>query len=101
MAQPRQFATPAYLVAFTLMLIPISEVIIQVIPFRLQDPKWRFGFFGMLTNAFMVPIVGLLIAFTIAALFDQGRVLRVLGIVSIVLSVVFVGLFVVFALDAL
>lgn len=101
MAQQRQFATPSYLVAFTLVLIPIADVMMQVLPLRLQDPKWRFGFFGLMSNALMVPLVGLLIAFTVASMLDQRLVLRVLGVASIVWAVVFVGLFVVFALDAL
>jgi hypothetical protein len=101
MAQQRQFATPTYLVALTLVLVPITDVIMQVLPFRLQDPKWRFGFFGLMSNAMMVPLLGLLIAFTAAQLFDQRVLQRVLGVLSIVIGVLFVGLFVIFALDAL
>jgi chromate transport protein ChrA len=73
----------------------------QSIPFRLHDPRWRFGAFGIMSNAMLVPLVGLLIAFVAAATFEHRLLQRVLGLVCLGIgAIVALGL-VLFGLDAL
>ena len=101
MAPQRQLATPAYLVGFALICIPPFDALMQILPDRLSDPRWRFGAFGLMSNAMMIPLTGLLVVFLVAALFEHRLVQKVLGVLSLLLAIVIVGLFVVFALDAL
>lgn len=101
MSLRRQLATPTYFVAFALICIPPFDALMQVIPFRLHDPRWRFGAFGLLSNAMMVPTVGLLIAFVAAVVFEHRVLQRTLGIVALVLGAVTACALIVFGLDAL
>lgn len=101
MAQNRQIALPAYLVALAFLLIPPFDAFMQVLPFRIHDPKWRFGFFGLQSNALMLPMAGLLIAFMATVVFEHRALQKVLGVLSTVAAVVLIVLMGIFALDAL
>lgn len=101
MAQQRQIAPAAYLVALAFLLIPPFDALMQVLPFRIHDPKWRFGFFGLASNALMLPMAGLLIAFMVTVVFEHRRFQKVLGILSTVAAVALIIALGIFALDAL
>lgn len=91
---------PAYLVAFMLVVIPLFDAVMSVYPFSPWNEQWRFGALGLLSNAFMIPAIGLLIALTTAVMYDHVRFLRVLGFVC-TLAGAFVGLMILlFALDS-
>ncbi len=101
LAQQRHLAAPTYLVALALIVIPPFDALMQVIPMRLHDARWRFGFVGMSSNALMIPVVGLLIAFIGASYFEHRQFQRVLGVASIVIAVFILILLGFFVLDAL
>jgi len=101
MAQQRQLATPAYLVGLALMCIPPFDALMQVFPFRFGDARWRFGFFGLMSNALMIPLTGLLVVFVASGFFEHRRFQKVLGAAAVALGAVIACLGVVFALDAL
>jgi hypothetical protein len=101
MIQQRHVAWPTYLVAFSLSVIPPLDALMQVLPLRVHDPRWRFGFFGLMSNALMLPLLGLFIAFVAASLFEHRRFQRVLGIIAGVVAVIALGMLCLFALDAL
>ncbi|MEO7455454.1 MAG: hypothetical protein ABIY52_04280 [Gemmatimonadaceae bacterium] len=96
----RQLAPAAYLVAALLVFIPLYDAATSLYPFNVASSQWRFGAFGLLSNALMLPASGALIAVAAAAAFMQPRMLRFLGIVSWVAVVVIVLSMVLFALDA-
>jgi hypothetical protein len=101
MAQQRHLAWPTYLVAFALSAIPPFDALMQLLPMRLHDPRWRFGFFGLMSNAMMIPLVGVLIAFVAASIFEHRRFQRVLGGLATVVVVCALVMLALFALDAL
>jgi len=101
MTQPRQLVTPGYLVAFTLLLVPPFDAIMQVLPLRLHEARWRFGAFGLMSNAMMLPMIGLVVAFAIAAYFEHRRFQRVLGVIAFAIAGITVIALAAFLLDAL
>ena len=101
MAQHRQLATPAYLVAFALICIPPFDAMMQVMPARIHDPRWRFGAFGLMSNAFILPMAGVLLAYMVASLFDHRRFQKVLAVISLAVSLATLALLALFALDML
>lgn len=101
MSQPRHLSAPAYLVAFALITLPLLDAFLQVLPIRLHDPRWRFGTFGFMSNALLIPLLGLLVALTAAASFDHRRFQRVIGILSFLAALIVLGLLGVFGLDSL
>jgi hypothetical protein len=101
MAPSRSLAMPTYLVAFALIVIPPFDTIMQLMPLRPGDPRWRFGAFGLLSNAMMIPLVGLLLAFIAATIYEHVRTRQLLGILTLLIAVGTAGGFVLFGLDAL
>jgi hypothetical protein len=101
MAPSRSLALPTYLVAFALIIIPPFDTIMQLMPLRPGDPRWRFGAFGLLSNAMMIPLVGLLLAFVAATLYEHLRTRQLLGVFALLVAFGTAGLFVLFGLDAL
>jgi hypothetical protein len=101
MSLRRQLTTPVYLVAFALVLIPTIDAMTQMIPIRIHEARWRFGAFGIMSNAILLPTVGLLLAFAAAVTFEHRRLQRVLGIASLAIGAVAACALVLFGLDAL
>ncbi len=101
MSPQRQLAAPAYLVALSLMFIPPIDTVAQVLPVRPNDVRWRFGFFGLISNALMLSLTGLLIACIVAALFEHRRTQRVLGAGALVALFALLAGVAAFALDTL
>jgi hypothetical protein len=101
MPQSRQLSFPGYLVAFALMLLPLMDALLQVLPIRIHEARWRFGTFGLMSNALLIPLFGIWFALALAAYFDHRRFQRVLAFVCFVTAVVALGLLAIFALDAL
>jgi hypothetical protein len=95
-----KLAGPAYIVAFMLVAIPLFDATMSVFPFGLGNEQWRFGAIGLLSNAFMIPAAGLLIALVTALSFGHFRFLRVLGAICAISSVLVVLLLLLFGLDA-
>ena len=58
----RSLAPGAYVVAFLLFFIPFFDASLSLAPWNLASSQWRFGAFGLLSNALMLPAAGTLIA---------------------------------------
>ena len=101
MPRNKHLSVPAYLVAALLILIPLLDTALSVFPPRMSDVSWRFGATGLFSRALMTPLLGLLIAFAVALLVDQRRVLRVIAVVSGISAAMLVGTVILFTLDAL
>ena len=97
----RPLASCAYLVAFTLVFIPLFDASMSLVPFHLGTPQWRFGAVGLLSNALMIPAIGVLIAVTTAVTLGQERVQRALAIASWAVAIILLVGLAAFALDAL
>ncbi len=79
MERYRNFAWPAYTVAFMLVVIPFFDATMQLWPLKPGDTQWRFGAIGLYSNAFMIPALGLLVALATALIFGHARFVKVLG----------------------
>ena len=90
-------AKPAYLLAGLLIVIPMMDLVTNILPARLGDPQWRYGSLGLFAGFSLTPLLGLLVLAVAAVALDHGRVLWVTGIattVSGVLLALSLGLFV-------
>lgn len=101
MSEVRRIGAPAYVVAVALTLLPLAEVVASTAPWRLFDARWRFGFFGVISNALLLPAAGLFIAFAAATLLDQRTVRRFIGFLAAAAAATCAIALAVFALDAL
>jgi len=101
MLQSRQLALPSYLVAFSLVVLPPLDQLIQIFPLRVGDARWRFGAFGLLSNSLLLSTVGVLVALVVASVFEHRRFRRILGVGTLTVVLVLAAAWVVFALDVL
>jgi hypothetical protein len=97
----RKLIWPAFLVAFGLVLIPPADAAIQTFPFRFGDPTWRFGFFGIMSNAMLIPMLGLLIAFVASAVLEYRALQRALGAMCGVIAACLGAALIMFLLDVI
>ena len=101
MTDQRRLAVPSYLVAAMLIAIPAFDATMSVSPPHFGDPHWRYGAFGLLSNALMIPAAGVLVILVTAWTLEHRVTLRVVGVASWVIAVVALLGLVLFALDAL
>lgn len=94
-------AAPTYLVAFALACIPPFDAAMQLMPFRVGQARWRFGAFGLASNAFMLTLAGFLVAFVASAVFGHRRTHRLLGYLALLGAVLTTAGLVIFGLDML
>ena len=94
-------AWPAYAVAFVLVVVPFFDVTMSLWPLNPGSEQWRFGAIGLLSNAFMIPATGLLVALVTALLLGHWRFLRVFGVFCAIGAAVVFLLLLLFVLDAI
>lgn len=96
----RQLAPASYLVAATLVLFPLYDSAVQLIPWNMGSAQWRFGAIGLLSNTLMIVCLGALIAVGVGILANQERSRRILGATSWALAILLLLGIVAFAMDA-
>lgn len=100
MLPSRQLAWPAYLVAIALMAIPLVDAWTTLYPWSPGDARWRFGAVGLVSNALLIPMAGLLVAMLIAWFLEQRVMLRTIGVFGFFASAVCLVALAFFGLDA-
>jgi FtsH-binding integral membrane protein len=88
-----------YLLAALLVMTPLVDGTMQLLPLRLGDERWRFGAVGSLSNLLLVPLFGLFLAIVIAAFTDSRRTQRVIGAICGALALLLTILSLLFILD--
>ena len=95
----KPLARAGYLLGALLVIMPLFDLVTQVLPLRPGDERWRFGVVGQLSSILLVPLLGLLLIITIATFTDDRRVKRVFGAICGVLALLLAILSVLFILD--
>lgn len=95
----KPMARGAYLLSALLVISPLVDGTMQLLPLRPGDERWRFGAVGSLSNLLLVPLLGLLIAIAAATLTDARRTKRVLGTICAILGVGLAVISALFILD--
>lgn len=83
----KPMARAGYLLSALLVIMPLVDGIMQLLPLRPGDERWRFGAVGSLSNLLLVPLLGLLLAVGVATLTDARRVKRVVGTICAILAI--------------
>jgi hypothetical protein len=97
----RPFVKALYPVGALLVLVAVSEPILQVWPFRPGEVRWRFGAVGLMSGAVVGGIFGLVWIMAVAALLDHRRTLRAAAVVSMVVASILTLVLLAFGLDFL
>ncbi len=99
--ESRYVAWPAYLVSLAIIVIPIVDALVSLFPWRFGNSPWRFGAVGLISNALLLPVVGLLVLFVVGWIREQRGLTRAIGIFGFVASALCVIAQVAFVLDSL
>jgi hypothetical protein len=91
---------PAYAVAALLVLTPTGDFMSGVWPWRPGALDWRFASSGLLSGFLLTPLLGVLIAVTVAAARGHDRVLRTLGLMTLIAATIWLLILAAFILDA-
>jgi hypothetical protein len=99
MESNRTLIAPGYLISLILFALPISDTLIQLIPFQFGVERWRFGAAGTMSGMLLLPLVAAGMAMTVATLADHRRFRRILGWLYAAFALVLAAVLVLFILD--
>ena len=94
-------AGPLYFVAALLIVLPLVDFVLSVPPAELSNVQWRFAAVGLLSGYTLTPILGVAMAFVIAAVLKQHAVQRWLVIACLAGGAILSALSLGFSLDVL
>lgn len=94
-------ASPWYLIAFMLAILPVFELGASVASFEPGDLRWRFGAVGLISGIIPGVSMGLFMAIAGAYFFRHPWTLRVLSVLTVLLALTLLALLGTFTLDAL
>jgi len=92
---------PLYFIAFLLATTPVLDFFTSILPIRTGDLQWRFASVGLLSGFLLTPLLGVALAMAVAHFAGHMRVQRLVAIVTLSVSVLFVLLMLAFLLDIL
>jgi hypothetical protein len=88
-------------VALLLIASPMADLMAALLPMRAGEVSWRFGAYGLLTNALVTPIVGLAIVEVVSGLQHRRNTTAAIAAICAALALLLVGGFALFVLDYL
>ncbi len=100
-ARLRTLALPLYLLALVMCLLPLADLLPALRPLQLGSAHWRYGAIGLLGNALLLPLAGLMLAVGTAVVLEHTMARRVLAWLSLAGAVVLLATMADFAMDAL
>lgn len=92
---------PVYIAGILFVILPIVDLVTNVIPLQPGDVAWRYGAVGLSSGFLLTPLLGMLVLALGAAYAEHALVLRILAGLGIAGAVVLIGVSVLFTLDAL
>ena len=95
----KYLAVPGYLIAALMVVIPIVETALGVLPIRAADVTWRVGALGLMSRSILTPIIAMLGALVLATVLEQRGVQRGISIAAGVLATLILIIAVVFSID--
>ena len=95
----RWVALGAYVFALTLVLGPLVDLTTTVLPFRMADVNWRYGFVGLAAGYLHTPLLGFGLAVAVAIWQEDSGILRALGILGTMAAGALIPIMGIWALD--
>jgi hypothetical protein len=87
------------MMAAIMIIVPITETGLSMLPFRFGEVSWRFGASGLFSRSLLTPIIGLLLVLVTAVSVEHLKVQRVAGVVALIASLLAFGMLCLFVLD--
>jgi len=88
-----------YFFAFLLVFWPLADLVTNTIPFQVGNVRWRYGFAGLMAGFLHTPILGLVLATSVAFWRRSRAALRTVAAAELAGAFVLVLVMAMFALD--
>ena len=99
MHNTRQLIPALYFTALVLILIPVFDAGTSVYPWHFGYSQWRYAAVGLLSNALLLPTLGVLLATVVAVSQEHKRTRRVLTALCWICAIALFLSILMFALD--
>jgi hypothetical protein len=99
MKRSRVLIATGYWLALLLLVLPLLEPIVTLLPPRPEEIRWRLLAFGALSQSLLLPMVGSMVAIGTAVLLGQRKVVRTLALLSMMAGVLLGAVAMLFTLD--
>lgn len=97
----RPLAWSLHALGLLLVAAPLLDLAAGVGSLNPGQVPWRFGAFGLLSGALVLPLLGFGLMLLAATALDQTLIIRLIGVKTGVLVLIVIGVMVMFGLDAL
>ena len=101
MKHSRFLIATGYWLALLLLMLPLLERVVTLLPFSPRAIRWRLEAFGALSQALLLPLAGGVVAIGTAYLLGHRKVVRALAISAFVAAALLAVLATLFGLDLL
>lgn len=101
MKHSRFLIATGYWLALLLLVLPLLERVVTLLPFSPRAIRWRLEAFGALSQLLPLPLLGGVVAVGTAYLLGHRKVVRALAISAFVAAVALAVMTTLFALDLL
>lgn len=101
MKRSRLLIATGYGLALLLLVLPLLEPVVALLPPRPDQIRWRLEAFGAFSQVLVLPLVGGVVALGTAVLLGQRTVVRVLSVVAFLSGLVLAAAAMLFTLDLL
>jgi len=98
---PRPLLSAGYGIGAMLLVLPVAELSLRFFPMQPGAVNWRFGAAGLLSNAVVLPVIGMAVLMATASLMEQRLMVRVASVVNLLGGLALWVVSVFFVLDAL
>jgi hypothetical protein len=99
MKRSRVLIATGYWLALLLLVLPLLEPLVTLLPPRPEQIRWRLLAFGALSQSLLLPMLGGVVAVGTAVLLGHRRVVRTLAFVAMMAGVVLGAVAMLFTLD--
>jgi hypothetical protein len=97
----KYLALPGYFIAILMIVVPVVETALGVLPLRMSEVSWRFGAVGLMSRAALTPVIALFGALVLATVLEQRRAQRIIGFIAAILGVLLLGIVLLFTIDGI
>lgn len=95
----RYLIATGYWLAVLLLVLPLLERVVPLLPVQPLSLRWRVQALGSLSQTLLLPLLGVALAVGTAALLQQRRIVRTLALFAYAGALLLAGVAVLFALD--
>ena len=90
---------PLFFIAAGLILIPLLDFAVSILPLDFGNLRWRWSTLGLLTGFLFTPLFAIILVCFLAAMLEDRMAQRVVSVLNLATAVILVVFLIAYALD--